>query len=311
MAEKKRSNVRDYLVYLAVRIVICVIQALPFEIACRIGRFLGWVAYQVDRRHRVVAQENLEKAFPGRYTVAEIDVIVRSVYCHFLTVLMEIIFLPRRLHINNWKQFLHINDGAAIVDALLCGRPLLLVTGHFGNWEMAGYSLAMFGVTSHAIARPIDNPYLDDLMRRFRESTGQKLLAKHGDFGKMQMILDQGGVLATLADQDAGQRGVFVEFFGRPASTHKAVALLAIEHKVLMAVAGAYRVGGSYHMVVADLIHPEEYSGNPQAVKLLTQRFTTALETLVRKAPEQYFWVHRRWKHQPLPFGRRTWRQVA
>src|ERR1700677_4155075 len=96
MAEKKRSKVRDYLVYLVVRTAICVLQALSFEKACAFGRFLGWVAYKVDRRHRLVAIENLQKAFPNRYTDAEIDALVRAVYRHFLTVMMEIIFLPRR-----------------------------------------------------------------------------------------------------------------------------------------------------------------------------------------------------------------------
>lgn len=301
MAEKKHAKVRDYLVYLAVRLAICVLQALSFEKAAAFGRFLGWLAYKIDRRHRLVAIENLHKAFPGKYTDAEIDAMVRGVYRHFLTVLMEIIFLPRRLHVNNWKRYIQVENGPVIVDALLCGRPLLLITGHFGNWELAGYSLGMFGVTIHAIARPLDNPYLDALMRRFRENTGQKVLAKHGDFGNMERILREGGALATVADQDAGQRGVFVEFFGRPASTHKAVALMAIEHNVLMVVAGARKADGMYHMDIADVIAPEEYAGHPGAVKLITQRFTRALETLVRKAPEQYFWVHRRWKHQPLP----------
>lgn len=301
MAEKKRSPVRDYLVYLIVRIVICVLQALSFKMACAFGRFLGWLAYHVDRRHRLVAIDNLHKAFPGQYSDGAIDAQVRAVYRHFMTVLMEIMFLPRQLHISNWKKFVQIGNGAAIVDTLLSGRPVLLVTGHFGNWELAGYTLGMFSLTVHAIARPLDNPYLDDLMRRFRENTGQKLLAKHGDFAIMQQVLDGGGVLATLADQDAGQRGLFVDYFGRLASTHKAVALLAIEHKVVMVVGGARQVAGTYLLDIVDIIRPEEYDADPQAVKKITQRFTTGLETLVRKAPEQYFWVHRRWKHQPLP----------
>jgi KDO2-lipid IV(A) lauroyltransferase len=305
MAEKKRSEVRDYLVYLAVRIIVCVLQALSFEKACLFGRFMGWVAYKFDRRHRLVAIENLHKAYPGQYTDSEIDALVREVYRHFLTVVMEIMFVPRQLHISNWKKFIRIDDGKPMVDAILCGRPLLLVTGHFGNWEIAGYAIGMFGLTAHAIARPIDNPYLDALMRRFRENTGQKLLNKHGDFANMQRILEAGGVLATLADQDAGQRGAFVDFFGRPASTHKAVALLAIEHNVLMIVAGARKVNRAYLLDVADIIDPADYAGNVDAVKLITQRFTTGLETLVRKAPEQYFWVHRRWKHQPLPTSRK------
>ena len=116
-------------------------------------------------------------------------------------------------------------------------------------------------------------------------------------------ILARGGLLATLADQDAGQRGLFVDFFGRPASTHKAVALLALEYGVPLLVLGIRKLRGElrHELHIADVIRPEEYQGRPDAVKAITQRYTTALEQIVRAAPEQYFWLHRRWKHQPAP----------
>jgi KDO2-lipid IV(A) lauroyltransferase len=124
----------------------------------------------------------------------------------------------------------------------------------------------------------------------------------------MQAILAGGGVIATLGDQDAGQRGLFVDFFGRPASTHKAVALLALEHHVPLAVVGVRKVGEPlrYQLLIEDIILPEEYESQPGAVPAITQRFTSALERLVRQAPEQYFWLHRRWKHQPAKARRRA-----
>ena len=180
-------------------------------------------------------------------------------------------------------------------------RPLLLVTGHFGNWELGGYVLGLLGFTTYAIARPLDNPHLDDFFRSFRERTGQKVLAKKDDFDNIQSVLAGGGVLATLADQDAGAGGLFVDFFGRPASTHKAVALLALEYNVPMIVIGTPRVGQpmKYQVVVEEVIRPEEYAGKADAVRRISQRFTAALERVVRRFPEQYFWLHRRWKHQP------------
>jgi KDO2-lipid IV(A) lauroyltransferase len=149
---------------------------------------------------------------------------------------------------------------------------------------------------------------LDEYLREFRESTGQRLLAKKGDFDQMQKILTNAGVLATLADQDAGQRGVFVDFFGRPASTHKAVALLALEYQVPLLVVGARRIAQPmrYEMVIGDLVLPEDYAGKPDAVRAMTQGFTTALEHVVRTAPSQYFWLHNRWKHQPAKARRRV-----
>jgi KDO2-lipid IV(A) lauroyltransferase len=305
---KPRSVVADYCVYLVVRCVLCLIQALPPPAARKVGAGLAWLAYRLDRRHRQVAVDNLRQAFPGQFADAEIDALVRAVYRHFCTLLVEIAHLPRKLHANTWRRYLELSGGRRLVGCLLSGRPLMLVTGHFGNWEMAGYALGLFGFTAHAIARPLDNPFVDDFLRRFRESTGQKVLAKHGDFEQMQAILDGGGVLATLADQDAGQRGLFVDFFGRPASTHKAVGLLALEHRVPLLVIGARKVGEPmrYQLVVDDLILPEDYEGRPDAARAITQRFTTALERIIRTAPAQYFWVHRRWKHQPAKARRRV-----
>jgi KDO2-lipid IV(A) lauroyltransferase len=126
-------------------------------------------------------------------------------------------------------------------------------------------------------------------------------------------VLAARGVLATLGDQDAGERGPFVDFFGRPASTHKSIALLALEHGVPMLVIGTMRtqpgeippegpgVGTPLHyeVVMEDLLLPEDFAGQANAVRVITQRFTAGLERIIRRAPEQYFWLHRRWKHQP------------
>ena len=226
--------------------------------------------------------------------------IARGVYEHFCTVLIEIMHMPRRFHLHNYKQSTVLRNSQQMIGVLFSGRPVLFVTGHFGNWEMAGYALGLFGFHTHAIARPLDNPYLDQFLRNFRERTGQKLLAKHGDLENMEKLLQDGGMLATLADQDAGQRGLFVDFFGRPASTHKAVALMAIQYNVPMMVIATFRIDGKYHVCPIDVIDPADYEKSPDAIRAITQRFTTGLETLIRQAPEQYFWVHRRWKHAPL-----------
>ena len=297
---KPHSRIADFSVYLLMRVVVCILQALSFRTSCMVANGLAWLIYKVDRRHRLVAADNLRHAF-GLGDEAERDRLVRVVYRHFCTMLMEIIHLPRMLHPHNWKQHLKLVDHRPMVDLLLSDRPVLVVSGHFGNWELGGYVLGLLGFTTHAIARPIDNPYLDDYLRAFRERTGQKTLAKHGDFDRMEQVLTSGGVLATLADQDAGQRGLFVDFFGRPASTHKAVALLAMEHRVPMLVIGAPRLGDRYVVCPSELIDPAEYEKSPNAARAITERFTKDLERLIRLAPEQYFWLHRRWKHQPLP----------
>jgi KDO2-lipid IV(A) lauroyltransferase len=300
MSEKRRPRWHDYSVYLAVRTAVCVIQALPPSAARALADLLAAVAYRVDRRHRQVADENLQHAFP-ELTPAKRDRRVRAAYRHFIGVVVEIVLLPRKLHVGNWRNYAALVGGDKILSALLSDRPVLFATGHFGNWEMSGYALGLFGFKTHAIARTLDNPYLERFLKKFREKTGQQILAKKGDFDNIQGVLASGGTIATLADQDAGPRGQFVDFFNRPASTHKAVALMALEFNAVMIVIGVPRVRPPmyYHIIAEDAIFPEEYAGRPDAVAAITRRYTEALERVVRRYPDQYFWLHRRWKHQP------------
>jgi KDO2-lipid IV(A) lauroyltransferase len=305
---KERSPAKDYLVYLVVRSLVHFLQCLSPAVGRSFARTLAWIAYHIDRRHRQVALDNLRRAFPGRHSEAQLDEMVREVYRHFCTVMVEMVHLPRKLHAHNWRRHIQLEGGPVLVEALLSGEPLLIVTGHFGNWELAGYVLGLLGFRSFAVARPIDNPYLDRFLRQFRERTGQKLLAKKGELDMIQDVLEHGGIICTLADQDAGRNGMYVDFFGQPASTHKAIALLALQHHATLMVCGAVKTGEpmQYTVRVMDVIRPDEYQHSPRAVRAMTERFTTALEKLVRLDPAQYFWLHRRWKHQPQQRVRRA-----
>jgi Kdo2-lipid IVA lauroyltransferase/acyltransferase len=305
MAKKPRHPVVDYALYLAVRAVVCALQAVPLPIALGLGKWLAAIAYRLDRRHREVARDNLRHAFPDRCAdPAECDRLVRACYRHFAAMLIEIACLPRRIHIHNWRKFATPVRFDQFVRRLLEDRPLLIVTAHFGNWEVAGYVTGVTGLRTYAIARVLDNPHLERFVNRFRQKTGQTILAKTGDFDRISAVLEGGGVIATLGDQDAGPRGFFVDFFGRPASTHKAVALMALQFDAPLVVIGVARVGTpmKYEVEVEDVIDPRDFRlRRADAVRAITTRFTRAIERLVRKHPEQYFWLHRRWKHQPPP----------
>lgn len=297
---KPRRPAFDLAVYLAVRTVVCVAQAAPTRWAFTFAELLAALAYRLDRRHRLVASENLRHAFPG-LPPAAVDRLVRGCYRHFCTLIVEIALLPRKLHVHTWRRYASLAGSRRVVGGLLDRRPLLVVTGHFGNWEMAGFMLGVLGFKTYAIARVLDNPHLERFLKSFRQKTGQTIVAKKDDFGRLTAALRAGGKVATLGDQDAGPRGVFVEFFGRPASAHKAVALMALEYDAPMAVVGVPRVGGPlrYEAVCEEVIDPREYAARPDAVRAITQRYHAALERLIRRHPEQYFWLHRRWKTQP------------
>jgi KDO2-lipid IV(A) lauroyltransferase len=298
--DKQRSKARDFAVYFVVRVIVCILQMLSYQTSMRLAHALAWLTYKVDRRHRLVAADNLRHAFPD-IPEEQIDPLLRATYRHFCGVMMVMLYLPRRFHVYSWKDYLGMTGAKQLVGALLSGRPLWLVTGHFGNWEMGGYALGVFGFSTFAIARTLDNPYLERFLKRFRQRTGQEILAKKGDAEKIDELMRSDGIIATLGDQDAGQRGMYVDFFNRPASTHKAIALMALRYGAPLVVLGIPLIAEPmrHQIIIQDVILPEEYAGQPDAVRRMTQRFTTSLETLARQYPEQYFWLHRRWKHVP------------
>lgn len=305
MSDKPRNPRVDYAVYLAVRIFVCIMQALPRRLALGFANVLALVAYKLDKRHREVARENLRHAMPERCAdPVERDRIVLGCYRHFCTMAVEIALLPRRLHIHNWRQSNALHNFEKMVTPLIGERAVLLVTAHFGNWEVAGYVTGVTGLKTYSIARVLDNPYLHRFLLQFRQKTGQTILNKSGDFDKITAVLESRGVIGTLGDQDAGPKGMFVNFFNRPASTHKAVALLSMQFDAPMVVFGVPRIGTPMKFIweIEDYIDPRDYTGKRSlAVRAITERFTLALERIVRRYPEQYFWLHRRWKHQPPP----------
>lgn len=302
---RRRSRALDYAVYLLVRLLMAFVRILPWRAALFLARGLGRLTYLIDRRHRLVAAANIRHAFP-HLDDPGVDRLVRAAFEHIFIVGLDTVRLPDTLKTDNHDN--HIDwapEGSRelCLDWVASGRPIITVTGHVGNWELVCYATAQVGVKAGIIARRLDNPYLDRLLRAMRECTGQKILDKNEDYDKLISYLDNGKIIAALGDQDAGPRGLFVDFLGRPASTFKSIALLSLEYKAIVVVLAAARVGTPmrYRFYLEDIILPEDYFDRPDAVRAITQRYTAALERFVRRHPEQYLWLHRRWKHQPKP----------
>jgi KDO2-lipid IV(A) lauroyltransferase len=219
-------------------------------------------------------------------------------------MLVEMIRLPRVLRRGNLSAYVR-DARASDLDLFrrwaATGRPKLVLTGHFGNWEILSYVTGLAGFRGGVVARRLDNPYLDRYVAHFRRKTGLTLLDKQADYARILQLLARGEGVGMVGDQDAGPRGLFVDFFGRPASTFKSIALLSLEYRAPIFVFGAARTGWpmQYRVYFEDLILPEDYAFCPDAPRAITERYTQALERLVRRHPEQYFWLHRRWKHQP------------
>ncbi|HID24451.1 MAG TPA: lipid A biosynthesis acyltransferase, partial [Planctomycetaceae bacterium] len=231
--------------YLIFRLVVCLLQILTPRQAVQLARAAAFLVCRGFPRRLTryeVARDNLQRAFPGRYSDAELDALIFEMWVHLFRMIVEIAQLPRKLRLTNFRRVFSFSNREPVVRAACSDRPMILVSGHYGNWEMSLAVFGMFGFRMHAVARPLDNPYLHRWFEEFRQRTGHELIAKKGAFRRMADVLETGGTVAVLGDQDAGPRGTFVEFFGRPASTFPTLARLAVEFDACLCVGYSRRL---------------------------------------------------------------------
>jgi KDO2-lipid IV(A) lauroyltransferase len=191
-----------------------------------------------------------------------------------------------------------------IIRTFFDDRPTVIICGHYGNFELSGFVLGILGFPSFTIARTLDNPYLDRFVNEFRGMTGQYILPKEGSAGAVEQVLQRGGILALLGDQNAGRKGCWVDFFGRPASSHKAIALFPLASGAPAIFCFARRAERPLSIVMGttSVLDPVTMDGEMRSVTAVTQWYTRLLEATIREAPEQYWWVHRRWRdYKPRP----------
>ena len=300
---------RHIIEYVAFRVVVCLVDLLPLGASIRLAETLALVVHRLLPRKLTrynVARDNIRQAFGARYSQAQIDDIIRRMWVHLFRVIVEIVQVRRKLRLYNCADVVEFKGRDENVRLFCSGRPVIIVSGHYGNWEVAIGTFGMFGFPMGVVARDLDNPYLHRWFVKFRQQTGHRLISKKGGGADMLATLERRGHLALMGDQDAGSGGLFVDFFGKPASTFKSIALVALEYRAYLTVGYAIRLPDDfeknrwvrYEIGHADIIDTEQYQG-PDAVREITQRFTKALETAIARAPEQYFWVHRRWKSVP------------
>ena len=302
----QRKRLIDYLVYLAVRVLICIVQAMHIETGYQLARWLAWLFCNVIKIRSAVVDDNLAHAFE-KLPAAERKRLAREMWEHLFLLVLEVAHARRKIHETNWRDYVTLCGEDVLVRAMLSERPTLIVTAHFGNFEIAGVILGILGFPSHTVARTLDNPYLDRFLSEFRGSTGQYMIPKNGGYDQIVEVLDGGGTMTFLADQYAGPKGCWVEFFGRPASAHKAIALLALNHDALLAVCSTRRTTGPLHMEMnTDAIFDPRDAGNESgSIRDLTQWYTSRLEEAIRREPGQYWWLHRRWKDTRRPRKKR------
>lgn len=293
--------------YAALRLWSVLMNCFPIEANLHTARIIGKVGWLIDRLFlgRYYERRSLEQLRPSLgdvYSERALRRIARRAFEHVAMVyLAELVCTPRAINLWNWARCVELHDLGPPLRRLLAQRGAIMLTAHFGNFELLGYTLATLGLPISAIMRPLDNPLLNEFVKQRRQAAGLTLLSKHGVTSEADDVLAARGTLCFIADQDAGRKQVFAEFFGRKASWYKSIGILAMRHRVPIIVGNAVRVGGGfrYRIAVERIIEPADWDAQDDPLAWITQTYAADLERAIRRAPEQYLWLHRRWKTRP------------
>jgi KDO2-lipid IV(A) lauroyltransferase len=259
-----------------------------------LGATLGRLAYRLDRRHRRVALENLAAAFPGR-SAAEREAIARGVFEHFGGVILELLKVATMTP-DDLLALCETEGDEHVWKALEPQRGVLCFTGHFGYWEVHAIASAARFTPFSVLARPLDNPHLHTMLENIRAMTGNQVIYRQGAIRRIlrELALNRG--VAMLIDQHLQRDAILVDFFNRPAATTSALAVLALRTgAAVMPVFAMPLPGGRYKLIYERPVPPPREE-SPDAIREFTQRCTDVLEMYVRRHPELWLWMHRRWR---------------
>ena len=280
---------------LAVRAVMALVRLLPERLVAPLGAALGSVVYLADARHRRVALANVAVALPER-SARERRAIVRGAFRHFGRLLFELLKFGT-LPVDRMMARVEFEGEDLARAAYAQGRGVLFVTGHFGFWELHAMVHAVRLAPIGLLARALDNPRLHDLLESIRQRTGNFVIYRQATIRRVMRALQEGQGVAVLIDQHIQARdAVFVDFFDRPAATTGAVAALALRTGAPVVPVFALPIGrGRYRMIYERSVEPPPADA-PEALREFTQRITRVLEDYVRRDPDMWLWMHRRWR---------------
>jgi KDO2-lipid IV(A) lauroyltransferase len=265
-----------------------------------VGRRLGDLAYWALPGRREVASQNLALAFGRERPSEDLRRLARRCFQHLGMTAVEacvFFFRPPTVLLSRVEM-----EGVnSLKEAMALGRGALLLTAHFGNWELLAASHLLTGYPLSVVARPLDHPLFDRLVARLRARSGAELIEKRRALPSVLAALKRGRMVGILLDQNSSRReGIFVPFFEVPASTSKSLALLALKTGAPVVPVFIHREADGRHRVLFHPVLPVASTGDRERdLFAATAAFTRVIEETVRKWPEQWFWVHRRWKTRP------------
>ena len=269
---------------------------LPAETGLTLGRRIGDMLWWLLPRRRQVTMDNLRRGLGGERPVAELRRLGRRSFQHVGMNLVEVCryFLrPTEVMLSRVR----VQGGERLRAAAAQGRGVLILTAHYGNWELLAAAHGLTGLPLSIVIRPLDHPLLDDLAARFRRRSGAELIIKRQAVREVLQALRRQRMVGILLDQNATRaEGVFVPFFGVPASTSKGLALLALRTGApVVPVFLRREPDGRHCMEVGEPVPPPP----DDDVVAYTARFNQVVEATIRRAPEQWLWMHARWRTQP------------
>lgn len=296
------SRLVEWSQYAALRAFVGTLQCLSPEENLRTATVVGQLYARANPKRLRRAIRNIELSFPEMSRDEVESIARRSIEHMFRLFMVDAIMMPQIITPDRWMhhvRFAQMEEGLA---ALSRADPAILISGHCGNWELLGFLLSTLGFRVHALARPLDNRLANDWLMGVREARGLRIITKWGATSYVQRLLRRGEKVAFVADQNAGDGGLFVPFFGRLASCYKSMAMLAIRYNATVVAGTAQRLVDhrmQYEVTGNDVIRPDEWQAEADPLFYLTARITRSIEIMVRQSPEQYLWVHRRWKSRP------------
>jgi KDO2-lipid IV(A) lauroyltransferase len=286
---------RHRLEYLIVRLLIGIVRLTPAVIVRGGGTLLGLAFYTLDGAHRRIAQRNLATAFPSR-SEKERRAIARAAFAHFGRLLFELLQFSTLTPQQMLARVEFEGEERARL-AYAQGKGVLFVTGHFGYWELHAMAHALRLEPIGVLARALDNPYLNQLLEDLRQGTGNTVIYRRGTIRRVMRTLQAGHGVAVLIDQHIMSRdAIYVDFFERPAATTSAVAALALRTGAPVVPVFALPIGRGRYRFIYEHQMETPRSDSPDAVREFTQRCTDVLEMYVRRHPELWLWMHRRWR---------------
>lgn len=287
--------------FAGVKLLQGMVRVMPLDWARALGALTGWKAYRIFRIRRRVSVDNIRRSLPFLDTERAADRIACASYMNLGRSMMELVTLGR-LDAAAIRDMVQFESLSPLDQALTSGRGVVLFTGHFGNWELGAAALWAHGYPIHLVTGRQSNPLVDAEINGVRAGKAKGLIDRGSAFGLKQVFraLANNEVVAFVADQDARHHGAFVDFLGRPASTHKGPAQFAVRRQCPVVAGFIRRTSGGMHLVeLHPPLWPDTRLDEASAVVDLMQRYTDALSEAVRAHPTEYFWAHRRWKTSP------------